>query len=510
MLAVSPGWAESVIYRGVYGEPESLDPHRSRLVSETTMLLDLFEGLTTHDVDGNVVAGAAEEWSVSQDGLTWTFRLRPGLKWSDGEPLKSADFLYSFRRAMTPATASAIADRLFVIRNAQAVMRGEVGPRELGVSAPGPEELVLTLAHPAPQLPTLLANGVGLPLPRHALERWGDDWNQPGRMVGNGAYVLTERRAGDRVRLERNIHFRAADSVRMDAVVYMPSDSIDTQVNRFRAGELHINRNPGFPPQRKALLERQLGTDVVRVTPYPLSVFLRVNHKREPLDNPDVRLALALAIDRDKIARLVLKSGEQPAYHLVPSSVSGYEPPPSPISDGSVETRIEAAREALTAAGYGPGNPLSLSLRYPTGWAKELCIAVAAMWRQVGVRVSLDNSEIKAMVVDVQRGDFDLAYDGAIHDNPWEYLLRVQPGSAYNSGGYESEAFDSALAAARLEPDIEIRRRTLREAEAIAMADVAVIPVVYAVSRSLVARNVRGWNPNPMDIHLTRYLSVED
>ncbi len=509
ILASVPALPESVLYRGVYGEPESLDPHSSRLVSENTILSDLFEGLTTYDVDGNVGPGVAVSWQVSEDGLSWRFKLRPKLKWSDGEPFTAADFVYSFRRAMTPPTASAVADRLFVLRNAEAVLRGDAEPAELGVSAPAPDEVLLELEHPAPQLPTLLANGVGLPLPRHALKRWGKNWNEPGRMVGNGAYVLAERRAGARIRLTRNPLFHAADETRMDAIVYIPSDNVDTQVNRFRSGELHINRNPGFPPQRKALLERELGT-AVRVSPYPLSVYLRVNMRRTPLDNVNVRRGLALAIDRDKIARLVLKSGEQPSYHLVPATVSGYEPPASPFEEGTVATRIETARQLLAAAGYGKSNPLTLSLRYPTGWAREMCIAIAAMWRDVGVRVSLENSEIKSMVADVRRGDFDLAYDGAIHDNPWEYLLRVQPGSTYNAGGYQSDAFSRTLAAAKLEPDLDKRREGLRAAEAIALADVAIIPVIYSVSRSLVAPSVRGWHPNPMDVHLSRYLWVED
>jgi oligopeptide transport system substrate-binding protein len=507
-LASVPALPETVLYRGVYGEPESLDPHSSRLVSENTILSDLFEGLTTYDVDGNVGPGVAASWQVSEDGLTWRFRLRPQLAWSDGEPFTAADFVYSFRRAMTPATASPVADRLFVLRNAEAVLRGEVEPSRLGVSAPTPDEVLLELEHPAPQLPTLLANGVGLPLPRHALDRWGQNWNEAGRMVGNGAYVLAERRAGARISLARNPLFHAAGDTRTDTIIYIPSDNVDTQVNRFRSGELHINRNPGFPPQRKALLERELGA-AVRVSPYPLSVYLRVNLRRTPLDDLNVRRGLALAIDRDKIARLVLKSGEQPAYHLVPATVSGYEPPASPFAEGTVATRIETARELLASAGYSTSKPLTLSLRYPTGWAREMCIAIAAMWRDVGVRVSLENSEIKSMVADVRRGDFDLAYDGAIHDNPWEYLLRVQPGSTYNAGGYQSDAFSRTLAAAKLEPDLEKRREGLRTAEAIALADVAIIPVIYSVSRSLVAPSVRGWHPNPMDVHLSRYLWVE-
>lgn len=505
----TPAVADSVIHRGVYGEPESLDPHRATLVSENTILSDLFEGLTTYDVEGNVVAGAAQRWEVSDDGLQWRFTLRPNLEWSDGEPLTAADFVYSFRRALTPETASPAADRLFVLRNAEAILQSRADPASLGVSAPSTNEVLLELRHPAPHLPTLLANGVGLPLPRHAIERWGDDWKDAGRMVGNGAYVLSERLAGEEIRLTKNDRFHAADDVPTTRIVYVPSDNVDTQVNRFRAGALQINRNPGFPPQRKALLEKQLGA-AVRVSPYPLSVYFRVNFARPPLDDIRVRQALALAIDRDTIARRVLKSGERPSYHLIPPEIADYEPAPSPLAEGTVESRLDQARRLLAAAGYSESRPLNLTLRFPTGWSRTMCIAVAAMWRKVGVVAELENSEIKSMIVDVQRGNFDLAYDGAIHDNMWEYMLRVQPGSAYNTGGYENDRLGELLAETRLAVDAERRRQGLREAEAMAMADLAVIPIVYSVSRSLVADEVRGWLPNPMDIHLSRYLRLAD
>ncbi len=505
-LCACPTLADSVLYRGVFGEPESLDPDRSGVTSEIAIVNDLFVGLTSYDAAGRVTKGLAERWQVSDDGLRWRFKLRPGLKWSDGEPLTAADFVFIFRRAVTPATAATMADRLFMLRNAQAILNGRALPETLGVAAVAPDEVLLTLEHPAPQLPTLLTNGIGAPLPRHAVERWGESWNQAGRMVSNGAYVLAERRPGERVRLEKNPHFYAADDTRIDTVIYVPSDNVDTQVNRFRAGELHINSNPGFPGQRQAFLEQTLG-EAVQVAPYLLVVFLRFNFRREPFDKLNVRRALSLAVDRDKIARLVLAGGEQPAYNLVPPMVTGYEPAASPLNEGTFASRLATAKTLMAAEGYSPEQPLTFSLRYPTGWARETCIAIAAMWREIGVRASLENSEIKSMIADVRRGDFDVSYTGALHDDdPEQFLDRLRPAGAYNTGAYRSATFNAALATARLEPDPGRRRERLREAEAIALADFPIVPIVYGVSRSLVARSVRGWQPNPLDIHLSRYL----
>jgi oligopeptide transport system substrate-binding protein len=477
--------AESVLYRGVFGEPESLDPDRSGPAAAIPILNDLFVGLTSYDARGKVAAGAAESWEVSDDGLTWRFKLRPGLKWSDGHALTAEDFVFSFRRAVTPATAATTADRLLLLRNAQAILNGEADPSTLGVSAPDPDA------------------------PRHALERWGPAWSQPGRMVSNGAYVLAERQPGESIRVTRNPYFYAADEVRIDSSIYVMSDNVDTQVNRFRTGELQINRNPGFAPNRKSFLEDKLGS-AVRVTPYPLLVFLRLNLRREPFNNLDVRRALALAIDRDKIARLVLRSGEQPAYNLVPPMISGYEPATSLLNEDNAEMRLATARRLMEAAGYSKERPLTFSMRFTAGWARPTCIAIAAMWREIGVRVELESSEAKSMIADLLRGDFDVAYDGALHEIPEQFLNILQTGTTYNTGAYSSEAFDAALAAAKLEPDAQVRNRLLREAETIALADFPLLPVIYSVSRNLVAPSVRGWHPNPMDVHLTRYLRLEE
>ena len=198
---------------------------------EIAIVNDLFVGLTSYDASGQVTPGVAQSWQASPDGLTWRFKLRPNLKWSDGEPLTAADFVFSFRRAVTPATAATMADRLFMLRNAEKILSGQAAPKTLGVAAPAPDEVLLRLEHPAPQLPILLANGIGFPLPRHAVTRWGEQWNQAGRMVSNGAFVLVERRPGERVRLAKNAYFYSADETRLDALRFphRPSDRRSAQ-----------------------------------------------------------------------------------------------------------------------------------------------------------------------------------------------------------------------------------------------------------------------------------------
>jgi oligopeptide transport system substrate-binding protein len=379
-LAAPAATADAILYRGVFGEPESLDPDRSGVTSEIAIVNDLFVGLTSYDARGQVTPGVAQSWQSSPDGLTWRFKLRPQLKWSDGEPLTAADFVFSFRRAVTPATAATMADRLFMLRNAEKILAGQAAPATLGVAAPAPDEVLLRLEHPAPQLPILLANGIGFPLPRHALARWGDQWNQAGRMVSNGAFVLVERRPGERVRLAKNAYFYSADETRLDGVVYIPSDDVDTQVNRFRAGELDINSNPGFPFQRQSFLEQELG-EAVQVAPYLLVVFLRYNFRRSPFDNLKVRRALALAIDRDKLAE---KNSAGRAARLQPGTTHGHGLCASGEPARQRHLRIPAGRGAGPAGSVGlhgraaPEIQPALSHRLGPGDLHRYCRDVAA------------------------------------------------------------------------------------------------------------------------------------
>lgn len=508
LFCAGSAWGDT-LRRGAFGEPESLSPDRSGVISELAIVLDLFEGLTTFDAEGQVVPGAASGWSQTEDGLRYEFSLRPNLLWSDGERLTADDFVFSLRRAVAPATQTTQALRLAAIENSLAVMRGERPPEDLGVAAPDATTVVITLAHPSPRLPLHLAHPEAFPVPKHVIERLGDDWSQPGNLVSNGPFRLVERKPQEYIRLEKNPFHYAASSIALTGVTYFPSDAVATAVARFRAGELDVNGWPGFPPRQQNWLQDNL-PDSVRVSPLLNVAYVRFNLRRQVLTDPRVRLALALAVDQETLATKVLGGGESAAHNIVPKSISSYAlAEPRPSMHESMQARRDRALQLLRQAGYSRASPLPLTLRFPSGQGREVAVALQAMWRPLPIALTVENSEIKALIVDLRRGDFDLVLTGALDaDDPERFLDRLLPNSSYNTGGFDHPEFVAAMTAAKAVADGGRRAELLRKAEAIALGELPVIPLYFGVSRNLVAPRVRGFVDNPADVHLSRYLSL--
>ena len=502
--------ANTVVLRGTYGQPESLTPNQSGVKSEQTIMLDLFEGLTTFAADGRVVAGAAESWSVSADGRTWVFRLRNNLRWSDGSPLVAADWVYAWRRMFAPQTAMARASRMFVIQNSRDVLAGRKPIDSLGVSAPDPRTVRLSLENPLPWLPLLLAGQEGTPLPRQAIEKHGAQWTRPGNLVSNGAFKLLERRPGGLIRLGRNAFFHDAANVRIDAIAYVPSDDTASLVNRFRARELHINGWPGFAPRQQITLRQELGS-AAHVTPLAGVRFLRFNMVRKPFDDLRLRLALSLVIDRELLVRKVLPGGERASYRIIPNGMRDDAPPGvGELQIGTATDRLARARLLLVKGQLKSRLSGPIRLRIPSGNGEEMCLAVAAMWTAAGVPTIVVKSEIKSLIADLRRGDFDVALTGSAENPSGEgYLERFLPDSSYNSGRYNNPAFNSALQSAQTLSDPAARRAAVARAEAVLMADHAVVPLVQEVARNLVTPMLGGWTDNPDDVHLSRYFFLQ-
>ncbi len=446
---------------------------------------------------------------MSSDGKRYDFKLRNSLRWSDGVPLHADAFVYAWRRALTPATASPRATKLYVLRGARAVHAGRAAPDTLGVQAISAHTLRVELEYPAPWLTDLLAREELAPLPRHAIERHGDSWSRAGKHVSNGAFRLIERRARGAIRLERNPHFHAAETVALAQVIYQPSDDTSSLVNRFRAGELEINGWPGFPAQRQSELQRTL-RPAVHVAPLASVRYLRFNTARPPFNAPAVRRALSLAIDRRKLAERVLRGGERPAYRNIPTGLANDWPPTNnPLLLGSQAARLAEAREALQSLAITAQLGRPIRLKHPAGNGEDLCIAIAAMWTAAGAPTQLDGSEIKSMIADLRTGDFDVALTGAQDIPAVEiFLTRFERNSAYNTGRYVSDTFERALHSALQRSDLTTRRVALAAAETLLLFDHPTAPLVEEVARNLVAPRVMGWVDNAADLHLSRYLNL--
>ncbi len=499
----------TVLRRGTASELRSLDPQAAIGNSAGALMYDLFEGLVTVDGQGQLIPGAAGSWAISDDGLTYTFFIRQGLRWSDGVPLTAEDFVYTLRRIVKPDNALRGAGTISPIRNALAINRGKTPPSELGVKALDATTLVITLEHPAPYFIDMLAAFPAAAVPRHVIEKHGFEWTMPGNMVGSGAYVLDEWISSTHYKLVRNPHFRDAGQVQIDEVYYYPIPDKETAVMRFRVGELDVTLN--VPPNRLKWLQQNL-PDKLRISSKLGIRYLIVNTTRPSLNDVRVRKALSLSVNREIIASQILKDGSEPAYNLVPSAMPGYGPNPAPFKDTPYEQRLAEARQLLAEAGFDAGNPLRFTVHFrPVEDARRVVVALQAMWRGIGADVELVNIGSQGKAKILAAGEFDMAlftYYVPFSD-AMAFLRLLEAGSFRNYSRYDNPEFDQMLATADKYRDPSERAAYLKRAEQLAISEHPVIPLFVPARIYLVSDRVRGWEDHT-EPHLARHLSVSD
>ncbi|NNL04294.1 MAG: peptide ABC transporter substrate-binding protein [Xanthomonadales bacterium] len=501
---------EQVVRRGNGEEPSTLDPHRADGVPAAHILRDLFEGLTTISSSGQIVPGAALRWNISRDARTYTFYLRRDLSWSNGEPLNASDFVYSLRRALHPDTASASAAALLPIANAREVLAGELPIEDLGVALLDDEfTLQITLTGPTPYFLGLMASPVAYPVNRRNVEAFGELFSMPGNLVSNGAFTLNEWVPRTRIVLEKNPLYREARDTLIERVFYIPVEEASAEVNRFRVGELDWTSE--VPSNQFAWLQKNYPDELV-ISPWTGSYFLGFNLTQEPfVDNPSLRMALILAIDREIITDKVTRFGERPSYSLVPPGIDGYVPFTPEYADWTQDERNHEARRLLEQAGYSDANPLHLEIRYNTsGNHKKIALAVASMWKQVlGVSTSLVNEEYRVFLQNRQQKIVTRVFRaGWISDynDPYSFLELFRTGHRGNDYGYSNSTFDALLDEVGTERVRARRERLMFEAERVLMTDNVIIPIYSHVSKRLVNPHLRGWQPNVLDHHPTRFM----
>lgn len=504
-----PAGARHELRRSATGEPSTLDPQLWTYGQDGNLAQDLFQGLTTLDAAARPVPGQAESWSVSPDGLRYTFRLRRGLRWSDGVPIDSGDFLWSFRRLFDARTAAPSAALLYMIRGAREVAGGRAAPATLGVAAPDPRTVVIELEHPAPNLLDLLVHRA-FPVPRHVVERWGREWTRAGRLVSNGAFVLGEWRPGSHVRLDRNPMFVEAASVRLDSVFHVLAEDPAAALRRFRAGELDVVVT--LPSEQIGTLRREFAAQLHLVRQIGLE-YLAFNTRRPPFDDERVRRALSMAVEREVLASRILQGGEPAAYCLVPPGVEGY--PQGARADFAAwpaARRQQEARRLLEAAGFGPERPLTLRLRHPGSEThRRVALAIAAMWQPLGVRTTLVTADMKTHQQAIAEGDFEVARASwyAEDRDPASFLALLDSRAGpLNLSRNADPPYDALLDRAMASNDPAARAAAFSAAEARAMARQPIAPLYVYVSRRLIGSRVRGWVDNPRGVHLNRYLDV--
>jgi oligopeptide transport system substrate-binding protein len=503
--------AQSVLHRGNGAEPETLDPQKATGVPEANVQYELFEGLTTYSPDGKIVPGVAEKWDISDDGKTYTFHLRDS-KWSNGEPVTAGDFVYSFRRLVDPATASDYSYMEDDIVGAYDIRNGkEKDLSKLGVQAVDDHTLKITLIHPTPYFLGLLRHNTLMPVNEKVVKAHPDDWTKPGNLVGNGAYMLTGWIPQASLTMNKNPNYYGADKVKIDQVVYYPTEDVGEEFKRFRAGELDVTYDAPSD-QMKYIAKNMKGE--FQNSPYLGTYYYVINLTRDPLGKQrDLREALAMAIDRETLVQKITQAGESPAYSWVPPGIHGYTPQNVDFKSMSKAERIAKAKAIMKAAGYGPGNPLKVDILYNTDDNhKKIAVAIQNMWKAIGVQATLTNQEWKVYLGTRHDKQFQVARAAWISDyeDPSTFLtLFLSDAGDQNDAGYNNPQYDKLVKDSINETDPAKRMQMLEQAEVIFLKDMPLIPIYHYTTKHLVSKKLAGWEFNVLDFHLTRELSFK-
>lgn len=499
-----------ILHIGNIGEPLTLDPHQASGAWENRIITDMFIGLTTDDADGQPIPGMATSWTTSADGLVWTFKLRDA-KWSDGVEVTAHDFVYSWQQLFTVRPPAKYASLLFVIKNSQEVFEGKLPASNLGARAIDDKTLEVTLKNPAPYLPGLLTHYVSFPIPKHIVEKKGKDWIKAENIVVNGAFMLEQWSPNDFVHVVKNPQFFDAANVCLNELYYYPTQDDASAERRVKTGKLDVQAN--FSGSRRAEIDRTL-PGFARVAPYVTSVYYWMNTKKAPFDNPKVREALSLVIDREFITSEILKGGQQPAYSLVPPGIQGYQSGTVSQEWKSLDraARLTRARALLAEVGYGPNKPLQFTYNFRSSADNpRVAPVVQQNWREIGpwVTVNVVGSDVQVHYEKLRQGDFEVGDAGWVADfnDARSFLYNFETSAGLmNYGRFSNAQYDALLKKSDNEVNAEKRAEYMRQAEKLVLDEDALIPVYFNTNRNLVNPRITGWKDNANDYHRSRFL----
>lgn len=495
-------------------EPQYLDPYLVTGHTEHRILTSLFEGLTTlNQVTLEVEPGAAKSWEISEDGLTYTFHLNPAAKWSDGTPCTAKDFVYGWKRMLTPKLGSEYSYMLWCIKNAEQYNKGEITDfNEVGAQAVDDQTLVVHLNYPTPYLLSMQIHYSWFPVLQSCIEKHGamDDrsnpWTLAGNMVSNGPFKLVEWSPNKIIRVVRNEHYWDAGRIKLDGIEFHPvSGNLLLEERMFRAGKvdlietLVLSKIPTYQKENPSVL---------RLEPFIGTYFYRINTTRKPLDDPRVRKALAMSVDRDSICRDVTFGAFVPAVALTPPNLAGY------TAEASIEYNVEEARRLLAEAGFPEGRGMRpIEILYNESEDHQtIAEAVQSMWKQnLGISVTTNKQEWRVYLNSMTTLNYDVVRAGWIADflDPINYIECFTTGNGNNRTGWSNARYDELERKARHTVDPVERFSYLQEAERILLDDAPIIPIYSFRQRYLLSPDVKGAEANPLGYLNYRYFSIE-
>ncbi|KRP01818.1 MAG: peptide ABC transporter substrate-binding protein [SAR86 cluster bacterium BACL1 MAG-120619-bin26] len=502
-----------ILHVGNGSEPQGLDPHVVTGVPEHNLLIALCEGLTiANPKGGESLPGVAKSWTISPDGKTYTFLLQDNLLWSNGDTLTASDFVWSWKRILTPSLGSQYSDMLYYVKGAADYHQGLTDDfSTVGVTAVNDRELRVELTYATPFFIKLLSHYSTYPVHQETVLKHGtiDDrngqWTRPGNFVCNGPMNLNAWELNKEITVKKNPLYWDADSVRLNEIRYYPVSNESTEDRMFRAGQLHVTN---VVPLEKCPVYIENNNPDLRIEPYMGTYFYRVNTKHPVLKDKRVRLALAYALNRQQIVDRVSKCGQLAAYSFTPPGTAGYEP------NTSIEFNPELAKSLLAEAGYAdPSSFPVLEILFNTQEGhRKIALAVQQMWQQnLGISVQLVNQDWKVYLAREMIGDFQISRAGWIGDyeDPNTFLDTLRPNRGNNKTGWDNQEYDDLLAMANSTNDQELRYDYLNQAEMLLISEMPIIPIYTYVKAYQISSDVKGWDANLSDTHHPKFVYLE-
>lgn len=499
------------------GEPETLDPNMNNYASSSNVLLNLFTGLYQYSADGSGVEPAcAESYTVSDDGLTYTFKLKEGLKWSDGSPLTAADFEYSWKRELKQETASTAAWQLYYIKNGEAYNNGQCEADEVGVKAIDDTTLEVVLNNPTPYFVNLTAANNFAPVKKEAVEG-AEVWTKSAETyVCNGPFMMGEIKPQEGYTLVKNPNYVFADTVALDGVEMIFIEQAEAALSAYNAGD--VDAMSGGSIETQAMTQYD-GSEELHSYDLIGTSYYDFNCEKEYMTK-EVRKALSMAITRDTINQVAVPSKPKSAYAFVPYGIPYADETDdfrTKVGNNLVTEDVEAAKQLLADAGYpnGEGLPTLQLIITNTKENKDKAQILQALWKEnLGVNVEIVTFESKVYWDEHAAGNFDIAFDGWTGDYPDPNTNL----SIFNKSRMEKECrwrseealrYNDLLEEAATLADNNKRMELFVEMEQILMDEMPVMPLYFRNTMALVKPYVNGFTCDNSGHPLFRAVSME-
>ena len=495
------------------GEPRTLDPQAVWSTHEYHIIQGLIEGLVgCHPTDqSKEVPGMADRWKHNDDYSIWTFHIGEDRKWSNGDPVTAQDFVFSYKRILTPTFGAQSVDHLFVMKGAEDYFKEKITDfDQVGVKALDDHTLRIELVGPTPYLLSLLQHYTWFPVNPKTILKFGrisdrdTKWTLPENYVGNGPFKLKRWRHNDVIEMVRNPFYWDAATVKLNGINFYLIESQNTEDRAFQAGQLHKTCGLQLDKVPYYRLKR---LEYLRIDPWQGVYFYRLNVERKPLDNPKVRLALNLAVDQEAIVKNITRQNEQPATSFTPPGMGDYQTLKVMTYDP------DKARQLLAEAGYPGGKEFpKFNILISTSEAhRTIAEAIQQMWKEeLHINVGIENQENRVWI-DTQRNmNYDIIRSGWIGSfmDPVTFLDMWTTGNGNNNTHWGDPKYDELIHQAARTGDAKVRLDLLRQAEELFLSKLPVVLVYWYTQGYLMQPSVKNWNPLVLDNHNYKFIDL--